>query len=124
MKINDLPDLPTNFPGNLPTNTVATVTPESPAALIGLQVGDQIVKIDGRAVAAHEIPEVLLEAAVPITLTVMRGDQLIELLPAKPILVEGLGSRLGFTLRGGGKTPVLLRRFLNNPHVAGVRGRV
>jgi membrane-associated protease RseP (regulator of RpoE activity) len=117
IKIGDLPE-------NKPTNTVATVVPGSPAAAIGLQEGDQILEINGKTVAPHEIPEILLKKfTVPITLTVRRGGRLIRLESSQPSTIEGVGPRFGFTLRGGGKTPVLLRRFLTSKSpVAGVRG--
>jgi regulator of sigma E protease len=85
------------------TRTVAEVDPAFPAAKIGLEDGDRIVAVNGRAVEPDLISETIRESGGrPLRLTVERDAGRVELPPARP-QVEKLddGSevyRLGFRL--------------------------
>jgi predicted metalloprotease with PDZ domain len=109
---------------------VELVTPGSPAALVGLRSGDQIVEVNGVAVQGDDIPQLILNSKSAIGLTVKRGESLLRLPPTAP----HSGNSLGFTLLGGGDTPFAqattpqsmtsrLRKFLGpGAGIAGVRG--
>jgi membrane-associated protease RseP (regulator of RpoE activity) len=103
---------------------------------MGLQPGDQIVEINGEPVTAARIPEMTLKAeSGTVALTVERDGEQIRLEPVKP-RAKSRDRNLGFTLEGGGDTPVVwrkaiergelsdrLQRFLSGAGtVAGVRG--
>jgi regulator of sigma E protease len=94
--------------GGPATSTVATVAAElpsgvqSPAAAIGLQSGDRIVAIDGRAVQADEIAQTINDSrGMQLTLVVIRDGERQRLGPVSAQLVEER-YRLGFGLAGSG----------------------
>lgn len=101
MRIEDL--------SNNPTRIVDAVAAGSPAEEMGLLAGDEILEINGVAVRAEQIPELALKhGTAPVTITVQRGDEQIHLGPVLPRVEFGV-RHLGFTLRGGGDKPVMLR---------------
>ncbi len=90
------------------TRTVATVAPElkqgvsSPARSAGLEAGDRIVAIDGRAVRADEIADTIgSSGGRKLMLTVFRDGKELTLGPVTPVLVDDR-YRLGFGLEGTG----------------------
>ncbi len=93
------------------TTTVAVVIPEleqgsavaSPAQRIGLKPGDRIVAIDGVRVKASDISDrIAASEGRPMTFTVVRDGQELQLGPVAAQLVEGEGYRLGLGLKGTG----------------------
>jgi regulator of sigma E protease len=88
------------------TTTVASVNQDFPAYEIGLQAGDRVVAIDGRRVEATEIPDRISDSeGRPLTVTVVRDGEEIDLGPVRPQDDDGT-YRLGFALRGTGLGPV------------------
>jgi regulator of sigma E protease len=62
--------------GQTASSTVALVQAGQPAAKAGLKVGDRVVAIDGKAVAADEISSTIRAShGAPITLTVLRDGK-------------------------------------------------
>jgi hypothetical protein len=118
-------------PGEPQPGIVELVTPGSPADVIGLRSGDQIVEINGIAVTGDDIPQMLMISTSPIAMTVKRGGSLLRLAPT---VSRSDDKSLGFTLLGGGDTPFAhattpetmtsrLRKFLGaGGGIAGVRG--
>ena len=85
------------------TREVAEVDPAFPAAQAGLRAGDRIVELDGRPVEPDRIAETIRDSGGrPLTLTVERGGERVELQPARPRvdeLADGSEAyRLGFRL--------------------------
>jgi regulator of sigma E protease len=67
------------------TRLVQEVAADTPAELAGLRAGDRIAAIGGREVAADEIRDAIAESeGRPLTLTVERGGELVELRPVRP----------------------------------------
>jgi regulator of sigma E protease len=82
----------TGAPSNNASTKVGQVESNTPAAKAGLQVGDRVVAIDGRAAKTFERVSVLIRAShgKPITVTVDRGGKLVKL---GPRATEKVGSR-------------------------------
>ena len=92
--------------GGRATRVVSEVVPGTPAAQAGLRAGDEIINIDGRAVAANKIAEAIRGSrGEPITLVVDRGRATVTLSPVRPQKLEG-DYRLGFVLKGEGLGPL------------------
>ena len=93
--------------GGKATQTVDQIVPDSPAASAGLQPGDKIVAIQGRAIdSPSEIPERISGSeGRELTLTVVRAGESVALGPVRPELTDG-AFRLGFALRGEPLGPV------------------
>jgi hypothetical protein len=105
MRIEDL----SKNPSNNPTRTVDSVAAGSPAEEMGLRPDDEILEVNGSAVTADQVPELMLKYGTStITLTVQRGEEKVRLGPVTPRIEAGV-RHLGFSLRGGGDKPVLLR---------------
>ena len=67
------------------TSLVQEVVADSPAASAGLQAGDRIVAIDGRAVASGEIRNTIAASeGAPLRLTVQRDGEEVALRPVRP----------------------------------------
>jgi membrane-associated protease RseP (regulator of RpoE activity) len=112
-----------NLATNPPSDVVASVVPGSPAARMGLRVGDRIVEIDGNAVSPDQIPELLSNSALAVSIGVIRGGATLVLPPAQPQGLFGSVPRMGFTLGAGAPGPKQLRSVLiGRIPVAGVRG--
>jgi regulator of sigma E protease len=80
------------------TRAVERVLPDSPAQTIGLQAGDEIVAVGGRAIEADRIPaEIRASDGEPITVTVRRDGERVTLGPIAPEETDG-AYRLGFAL--------------------------
>jgi regulator of sigma E protease len=79
------------------TRTVDQVSGGSPAAAAGLEHGDVIVAVDGEETASFEEIRDAIGGSEgqPITLTVRRGDELVELGPVEPELIDER-YRIGF----------------------------
>jgi regulator of sigma E protease len=79
------------------TRTVDQVSGGSPAAAAGLVHGDVIVAVDGEETASFEEIRDAIGGSqgLPITLTVRRGDELVELGPVEPELIDER-YRIGF----------------------------
>ncbi len=91
--------------GGKATQTVEEVVADSPAAAMGLQAGDRIVSIDGRAVAANDIARRISGSdGEPLTVVVERDRKTITLGPVAPERTDG-SYRLGFLLSGEGLGP-------------------
>ena len=84
------------------TTRVESVQHGSPAAAAGLRAGDELVAIDDRAVTPVLTDRVTARIRAtegrPVTLTVLRDGERVELEPARARLDEG-AYRLGFVLR-------------------------
>jgi regulator of sigma E protease len=85
------------------TTRVGTVSPNHPAAAIGLKPGDDIVAVNGKVI---EHPEQISTGITgskgkPVTVAVYRNGRLVVLGPVKPKKEQG-AYRLGFVLRGSG----------------------
>lgn len=92
--------------GGKATPTVDEVAPNTPAAAMGLQPGDRILAIGGRAVAAGEIAgRISGSGGKPLTVAVIRDGRRVTLGPVEPRRTDG-AYRLGFVLRGEGLGPV------------------
>jgi RIP metalloprotease RseP len=71
------------------------VRSNSPAAQVGIQAGDRVVKIDGITNPTWEqlAPRVFISPNQPIAITIQRGDQLLEkTIVPKPITTSEVGS--------------------------------
>jgi regulator of sigma E protease len=80
------------------TRTVDTVLADSPARAAGLRPGDEIVAIDGMAVAPDRISETIRASeGEALALTVERDGRRVRLREARPERIEGF-YRLGFAL--------------------------
>jgi len=91
--------------GGRATTTIDEVVADSPAQAAGLQPGDRILAIGGEAVEPADIPRTILgSAGEPLTITVERDGERLELGPVRPRQVEG-AYRLGFVLAGEGLGP-------------------
>lgn len=79
------------------TRTVDTVSPDTPAASIGLQPGDVIVAIDGQETDrfAEVSEQIRGSEGAPITVTVLRDGERVELGPVEAVEIDGR-YRLGF----------------------------
>jgi regulator of sigma E protease len=79
------------------TRTVDEVTPDSPAAAAGLRQGDVIVAVAGQPTGEfEEISErIRMSSGRPITITVERDGETVELGPLEARLIEGR-YRIGF----------------------------
>ena len=84
------------IPGDA-TRTVEEVTPDSPAAAAGLQEGDVIVAVSGQTTSEFEEVSNRIRASQgrPISVTVERDGETIELGPLQARLIEGR-YRIGF----------------------------
>jgi len=93
------------FGGGKATTTVHDVLPGKPAVTAGLRPGDRIFAINGVPVKASEIPSRISNSnGRPITLTVLRGADTLQIGPVRPEKIDG-AYRLGFVLRGRGLSP-------------------
>jgi len=92
--------------GGKASQTVHSVTTDSPAEKVGLKAGDRIVAVDGEGVSGDELGERIgASQGRPLVLTVVRDGNEIRLGPVSPQKTED-GYRLGI-LRGGTGLPVL-----------------
>jgi len=83
------------------TTKVQVVLHKSQAAAAGLKAGDQVIAIDGSPVDANQISNLINSShGRPVTLTVVRRDQLLTLRPERPIKSTDGRYRLGFALAG------------------------
>jgi regulator of sigma E protease len=78
-------------PSNRPTAKVAAVESGTPAAAAGLQPGDRIVAVDGRAVETFSAISHRIRASHgdPVTLTVVRDGQRVKVGPQATVLRQG-----------------------------------
>ena len=78
-------------PSQRPTSTVAVVETGTPAAAAGLQAGDRIVAVDGRATRTFSDVSHLIRSShgAPVTLTVHRGGRTVTVGPRKTVHQEG-----------------------------------
>lgn len=78
------------------------VVPDSPAALAGMQAGDVVVAINGDAVRDRErvVQHVALRPAVPVRLTVVRGEARVDV-TVTPMLVREYDSFAKDTVERG-----------------------
>jgi regulator of sigma E protease len=81
----------TGAPSQNPSAEVAQVDAHTPAAAAGLQAGDRIVAVDGRAARTFDQVSQRIRASRgrPITVTVRRNGSTITLGPRKTIRVQG-----------------------------------
>lgn len=92
--------------GGKATATVDEVAPNTPAAAMGLQPGDRILAIGGKAVDAGRIAaRISGSGGKPLTVAVIRNGKRVTLGPVEPRRTDG-AYRLGFVLRGEGLGPV------------------
>jgi regulator of sigma E protease len=86
--------------GGKATRTVADVLPNHPAQSMGLRAGDTILAINSRPVTPGQIVDRISSSqGRPLTVTVRRDGQVLDLGPAVPRKDQGV-YRLGFRLRG------------------------
>lgn len=77
--------------------SVSSITPDSPAARAGLQVGDGIAAVDGRAIADEALlPAAILLAGAETELAVVRADGTTETIRVQ---LAGEPTRLGLSWR-------------------------
>jgi len=83
--------------GGNPTTTVERVIAEQPAAAVGLQPGDMLLSIDGRAIIAPEDARnaIAESRGQPLTIDVLRGSERVTLGPVAAVR-DGDAFRLGF----------------------------
>ncbi len=87
------------------TTTVDTVSPGTPAAVMGLSAGDRIVSIDGVTVGPEDVSRTISSSdGKPLTVVVARDGKLVTLGPQAAKESDGV-YRLGFVLRGEGLSP-------------------
>jgi regulator of sigma E protease len=81
----------TGAPSQTPSNEVAQVEAHTPAAAAGLQAGDRVVAVDGRAATTFARVSELIRASHgrPITVTVRRGGRTVTLGPRRTIEEQG-----------------------------------
>jgi regulator of sigma E protease len=81
----------TGAPSQYPSNEVAQVEANTPAAAAGLQAGDRIVAVDGGRTStfAQVSKEIRGSHGRPITVTVERGGQTVTLGPRRTIERQG-----------------------------------
>jgi regulator of sigma E protease len=92
--------------GGRPSQTIASVSKDTPAEKAGLQSGDRIVAIDGTPVSGAELGERIVQSqGRPLALTVVRGNETITIGPVAPEKTED-GYRLGIVRPGVGLPPV------------------
>ena len=92
--------------GGRASQTVRSVTKDSPAEEVGLRAGDRIVAVDGEGVSGDELGErIVASQGRPLVLTVVRDGNEIRLGPVSPQRTDD-GYRLGI-VRGGTGLPVL-----------------
>jgi regulator of sigma E protease len=85
--------------GGKATRTIEEVQEGTPAQSAGLRAGDQIVAVNGTSVRADRISrEITTSEGRPLTLSVVRGGQRVELGPVRPKVTDG-AYRLGFRLK-------------------------
>ena len=88
--------------GGDPSQTVASVTRDSPAQKAGLMAGDRVVEIDGEPVSGKELGERIVRSqGRPLLVTVVRGGEEVTLGPVSPARTED-GYRLGIVREGMG----------------------
>jgi regulator of sigma E protease len=81
--------------GQSASRKVALVQPGQPAAKAGLEVGDQVVAIDGKDVAADEISSTIRAShGAPIVLTVLRDGKRVTLPTAHAAHIVDRGESL------------------------------
>jgi regulator of sigma E protease len=92
---------------------VKDVAPDSPAAAAGMQVGDQIVGVNGNPIEQSQAGQLEIVNAIqnsggnPVALTVERAGTKVEL-QGTPVM-DGGNLRLGFTQEVGGLEMVVVR---------------
>jgi regulator of sigma E protease len=81
----------TGAPSQLASTEVAAVSAHTPAAAAGLEAGDRVVAVDGRAAPNFDTVSRLIRAShgKAITVTVKRGGRDITLGPRKTIRLDG-----------------------------------
>jgi regulator of sigma E protease len=81
----------TGAPSQNPSTEVAVVEANTPAAAAGLQPGDQVIAVSGRAAATFEAVsrEIRASHGAAITLTVRRGGGTVTLGPQRTIYQQG-----------------------------------
>jgi regulator of sigma E protease len=90
-----------------PSQTVLSVTENSPAEKAGLRPGDRIVAIDGGPVSGEEVGERIVESqGKPLVLTVVREDTEVDIGPVTPAKSEDGVYRLGIVREGVGLPPL------------------
>jgi regulator of sigma E protease len=92
--------------GGKATSTVGSVLKQHPAAKVGLEPGDRIVKINGHPVTPPEIPQRIKESqGHDLRLLVKRGNQKVLIGPVRAHKDKDRVYRLGFTLKGEEESP-------------------
>jgi len=90
-----------------PSQTIRSVTQDSPAEKAGLRGGDRIVAIDGAPVSGEEVGERVAESqGKPLVLTIVRGGTEVEVGPVAPAKSEDGVYRLGIVREGVGLPPL------------------
>ncbi len=81
--------------------TIGFVAEDSPAAAAGLEVGDEVTAVDGRAVSTREAfaEEILAHPETPMALTVQRGDEQVELVATPEAAAQGGVLGIGWATR-------------------------
>jgi regulator of sigma E protease len=87
------------------SQTIASVSSNSPAEKAGLRAGDRVVRAGGDSIDGNGLGERILESdGAPLTLTVVRNRAEIEL-TVTPVETEG-GYRIGIVREGTGLPPL------------------
>ncbi len=87
------------------SQTIASVSSNSPAEKAGLRAGDRVVRAGGDSIDGNGLGERILESdGAPLTLTVVRNGAAIEL-TVTPVETEG-GYRIGIVREGTGLPPL------------------
>ncbi|MEZ5099470.1 MAG: site-2 protease family protein [Thermoleophilia bacterium] len=110
------------------TKVVEEVRAGMPASEIGLLPGDEILAIDGTPVATFEDIRPAIEAGegAPVTVTVLRDGERVELGPAAPVRQDGrllLGFSPGQEMRSYGLGPAIGKAFEDTGRVTAEIGK-
>lgn len=110
------------LPAKKGTIQIARVTPNSPAAIAGLQRGDRIVKFNGVKITnGLQFHQLVLAAFNPVQVTVKRGDKDVDL----SVKLNGSPYRVGIAWdidKAEPETFIIRRVVSGSPaHVAGLR---
>jgi regulator of sigma E protease len=91
--------------GGDPSQTIASVSADSPAEEAGLLAGDRVVAVDGDPVTGEGLGERILESeGQPLVLSVTRDGRDVEI-TVTPVRTEG-GYRIGILREGVGLPPL------------------
>jgi regulator of sigma E protease len=91
--------------GGEPSQTIASVTSDSPASQAGLRTGDRVIAVDGNPVDGVTLGDRIVDSGgAPLRMTVVRDGQ-ERTIVVTPTVIEG-GYRIGIIREGTGVPPL------------------